>query len=179
MTYTPVALRYARALFEYAREQHRLDAVLADLQELGRRLLDSPEVERLTRPLGLTPTERALAWRHILEGRADPLTLRFILFLIDKGRIAALHAIIDAFEHMVCESRGIEPIEIIAAQPLDEARTQQIADRFARRLGRRIQPTVSVNPALLGGFQVRVRDTIYDYSLTHQLDNLHRAMLTA
>ena len=179
MPHSPAARRYARALFELSQEQGRLDAVQADLAEIRRHADAGGALAPLLDPHALTAERRSAAWRALLQDRADPLTLRFVLFLVYKGRGGLLGDVIRDFDEFCHEARGIQPVEIISARPLPEDQVRRIAERMAARLDKTLAPTVRVDASLLGGFQVRVRDTIYDFSLNHQLDNLHRTMLTA
>ncbi|HMP75817.1 MAG TPA: ATP synthase F1 subunit delta [Kiritimatiellia bacterium] len=179
MPHSPAARRYARALFELSQEQGRLDAVQADLAEIRKHTDAGGALAPLLDPRALAAERRVSAWRELLQNRADPLTLRFVLFLVHKGRGTLLASIIRDFEEYCHEARGIQPVEIISARPLPEDQIRRITERMAARLNKTLQPTVRVDNALLGGFQVRVRDTIYDFSLNHQLDNLHRTMLNA
>lgn len=179
MTRSPVALRYARAIFELAREQGRLDAVQADfaaLTELGR---DRETFLRVVSPYTLTAENRAKLWKAVLGDHSDPLTLRFLLFLVSKGRGMILGDVIHAFNDLCCEAQGIVPIEIVSAQKLSDEQLNAIVARFEQQLQKKLRATSQVNPSLLGGFQVRVRDTIYDYSVNNQLDRLQRSMTTA
>ncbi len=178
MTRSPVARRYARALFELAQEQGQLDVVQADLAEIARHA-GSPALAPLLHPHGLTSEIRVRAWRELLHNRAHALTLRFVLFLADKGRAGLLVDVIRAFEDLCYEARGIQPVEIVSARALPDEQVRGIIDRMSVRLNRTLHASTRVDPSLLGGFQVRVRDTIYDFSVNHQLDKLHRSLLTA
>jgi F-type H+-transporting ATPase subunit delta len=68
---------------------------------------------------------------------------------------------------------------VLAAQPLTEEQMRALSERFAQRLGRKIKATQKRDPSLLGGFLVRVGDVVYDYSVSHQLEQLHHKMVTA
>lgn len=179
MSRSPVALRYARALFELALEQGRLDAVQADFEAIAALRKDRATFERIINPYTLPQENRAAFWKELLGGHADALTLRFILFLISKGRGIILADIIRAFNELCYEARGIQPVEIVSARPLPAEQLEAITARFEARLKKKLHATPRVDPSLLGGFQVRVRDTIYDFSVNHQLNQLQRSMTTA
>lgn len=177
MTRSPLTRRYARALFELAREQNRLPAVEADIQALAALARDRDTFNRLLDPRAAR--HRAKVWDALLADKVDPLTLRFVHFVLDKGRGALLGGMAEDFIDVCCEERGIQRVEIVSAAPLAEAQVSAILERLKTRIRSTLHPTVRVEPALIGGFQVRVRDTIYDFSLNHQLERLHRSLLTA
>jgi F-type H+-transporting ATPase subunit delta len=179
MARSPAARRYARALFELAQEQGRLDVVQADLKELARLGEKKADYSALLDRFEWSATDRKKVWSTLIEGRADPLTLRFVHFLVDKQRGTILGDIIRAFEVLYNEVKGIATLEVLAARPLAESQMRALSDRFAAKLGRTIKATQSTDSSLLGGFQVRAGDVVYDYSVSHQLEQLHRKMITA
>lgn len=179
MAHSPASRRYARALFELAQEQGRLDKVHADLAELRALLQREPEAAELLERQELSTLQRKNLWSELLQGRAEPLTQRFLHFLMEKRRGALLAQIIQAFEHLFHENEGITTMEVVAARPLTEEQLQALSARFASKLGRKIKATQKTEAALLGGFQVRVGDVVHDYSVSNQLEQLHRKMVTA
>lgn len=179
MARSPAARRYARALFDLAVEQGRTDAVAADLAALARLAERRADFDALVGPYTVTQDQRRALWRAILEGKADPLTLRFVLFLVHKNRTPLLPRIIRDYHALHLAARGIVAIDIVSARPLPDAQRQVIVARMEARLGRKVEAALSVDPALLGGFQVRAGDTVYDYSVNHQLEQLHRRLVTA
>ena len=179
MTRSPTARRYARALFDLAQEQGRLDAVQADLAEIARLAGHRETYERLLQPYELSARDRKAIWDGILGGRADPLTHRFVHFLVDKRRGPLLGPIILEFQRLYLDTKGITAVEVRTARPLTEEQLQALANRLAARLDTKIKATQKADPALLGGFQVWVGDVVYDYSIHHQLELLHQKFVTA
>ncbi len=86
MPQSPASRRYARALFELAQEQGRLDKVQADLAELVPLVEHKADYAALLEQHELSTGQRKDLWTAVLQGRADPLTLRFLHFLVEKRR---------------------------------------------------------------------------------------------
>lgn len=179
MPRSPAARRYARALFELAQEQGRQDAVAADLTALGRLAEQREDYAILTGPYAIDPEQRRSAWRAMLEGRADPLTLRFVLFLVHKNRASLLGQIIRDYHELHLAARGIVAIEIASARPLPDDQRRSVIAHIEARLGKKVEATLTTDASLLGGFQVRAGDEVYDYSVNHQLEQLHRRLVSA
>jgi F0F1-type ATP synthase delta subunit len=69
---------------------------------------------------------------------------------------------------------------LVATTPRpDEALQAEIGNALARRLGRTVIPTFTVDPELLGGMVVRVGDEILDGSVRSSAARLRRAMMAA
>jgi F-type H+-transporting ATPase subunit delta len=179
MAQARAARRYARALFDLAVDRGELDGVREDLAGLRGLLAASPELVAFLADYLLPAERRQSTIRALFEGRAHPLLARFLLFLEDRKRMAVLPDLFDAFEQMYDERKGIARVTVVSARPLTAAQRAEIEARLQRKLGREIQMRETVNPALLGGLQIRVGDLVYDYSVETQLQRLHRRLLTA
>ncbi|HEY8241497.1 MAG TPA: ATP synthase F1 subunit delta [Kiritimatiellia bacterium] len=178
MANTQVGKRYAKALFQLAQEQGRLDAIHTDLGELAKLLETSVEFKALTRPYAISVTHRKELYASALEGRVDPLILRFLQFIVEKGRAQHLAAMIDSFNQQFNAARNILAVRIVSAHPLEQRQVDEISVRLQARFHKEIKATAEVDPSLLGGFQVRVGDMVYDYSINHQLNQFHRMLIT-
>lgn len=175
MTPSPLIRRYARALFECAREQSSLDAVERDAQALKQCLVRNEIYHLLLDPR--LARNRLVLWDMILGHQADPLFKRFIFFLCKKGRVALVREILAEFIVLCNEARGILPVEVESALPLTNSQLDAIAKKLSERLGKRIRPHPRINRDLVGGFRIRVRDTVYDASVKQQLKRFHRNVL--
>jgi len=68
------------------------------------------------------------------------------------------------------------PVGFTSAVELDETMRATLIDTIAKRTGKTVLPTFSVDAALKGGITIRIADTMIDASLRHQLDILYREL---
>lgn len=165
----PAARRYARALYALAAQEQAADAVQADVAMLGRTLDASPELQRFSGDY-LTPRgarERVLT--ALFAARVHALTWRFLRFLEAKQRLGLLDGIVRAYAADDESRRGVLRGAVTSAVALDAPRVTAIAARASVQTGRTVVLSARVDEALLGGFSVRVGDTVYDYSLAARL----------
>ena len=173
------AKRYARALYALAREEERLEAVREDFANLHRLLEECDDFAAFVENPLIPREKRTAIFRELAGDRADPLTLRFLAFLDSKDRLGELGRIGAIFSRLYQDEFNILQIEITAAFPLDEGQLLRICERFAEKFDKTIHHTTAIDPALMGGFKVRVGDTIYDNSIHTQLETLRRQLLSA
>lgn len=173
------ARRYAKALFRLALEENRLDAVASDLADLLRLAESSADFGRLLRSPVIPDDRRAALLRELLSGRADKLTLRFVLFMVERGRIDQLADVATLFEDLSNEHAGILKARVASAAPLSRRQEEALRERLARRFGKRVLTESEVRPELLGGFRVRIGDTLHDFSLQSQLELLRKQWINA
>ena len=87
-----VARTYARALFQAAKEQGRIDEVRDELGDLVETIGDVPELQAMIRNPELDPPEKAEALAAILKD-ADELLRNFVRLVAVKGRAPILEEI--------------------------------------------------------------------------------------
>ena len=80
---------YARALFDAALDEGRLEQVSADLAQLAAAVAEVPELHELLRNPQLDPRAKAAALDDLLSG-GEGLVRNFVLLLADKGRAGSL-----------------------------------------------------------------------------------------
>src|SRR5918999_2165867 len=80
---------YARALFQAARDEGRLDDVAADFGALAQALEDVPQLRALLRNPQIDPSEKA-GLLDDLTGGGDELVRNFVRLVSEKGRSGEL-----------------------------------------------------------------------------------------
>lgn len=181
MAQSKAARRYAKAFFDLAVETGAVDEVRTDLVELSQCLAGSPELVRFLGNFSVAPDLRIQILGDLLEkrGHAHNLLTRFVLFLEEKKRMPLLQEIIAEFESFYDRHVGILRVDVTSAIPLTAAQQTALKERLGTKFGKRIEASYGENPTLLGGFQVKVGDTVYDSSLETQLRSLNRKLATA
>jgi F-type H+-transporting ATPase subunit delta len=180
MTGRAAANRYARALFDVARSEK------ADFDRLEQELSDfvdvvsghPPLMRALTNPAVPTPKKRAIVEQ--LAQRADgmsPLIARTLRLLAERDRLALLPDIRAAFERRLMDYRQVVRAEVITAIELPPDRFAALHERLQRATGRQVQLQARVDPSIIGGALTRIGSTVYDGSVTTQLERLKRTLV--
>jgi F-type H+-transporting ATPase subunit delta len=69
--------------------------------------------------------------------------------------------------------------EVTTAVPLSQDRAAQLEKRLAEMTGRRVTMTAKVDPSLIGGVVTRIGSTVYDGSVTTQLQKVKERLVAA
>jgi len=171
-----VAKRYARALIAAAGEGGKVDEVADELRRTAAWLAD-PE---LAHALG-SPMLGAKARGELLDQVVSSLSLSglvrdFLAVLGEKGRMGEFAGIQRAYEAMADEAAGRVRATVRSAQPIADAGLAELAGVLEKIAGRKVVPTVEIDPALIGGLTVEMQGTVYDGSVRTQLERLARTM---
>lgn len=170
--------RYAKALFQLAKEGGELDAVRAQVADFAGLLEESDEL----RGVLLQPLHPATQRRAVLDAVADKLDtgrlLRsFLGLLVDNRRLVDFEAIRAELERLAAEDAGVRKAQVRTASPLDEDARARLRAALSRRVGAELELEVEEDPSLIGGVVAQVGDLVFDGSLKSQLERL-RANLT-
>jgi ATP synthase, F1 delta subunit len=174
-----VARRYAEAFFSIASEANKIDDYQAELGKIVQSIKETEGLEEyFAHPLIPAKEKKDLASKIFTEA-VSPLTLNFLLLIIDKKRETYLELILQEYEDMADESRNIKKAELISAMPVSEQDVQTLADNLSRSTGKTIKLDLTVDPSMIGGLKIRIGDKIIDASVAKKLEMLKKNLKTA
>ena len=169
--------RYAAALYSHAGDMNALDAVVAEMDTLGRTIDASADLRRLLgSPLVDINTAQKAA-RTVLQTQGfGKIVQDFVGVVASNRRLSALRSIIVAFAALVAEKRGVVVAEVDSAHPLTDVQEQQLRARLIEAGYSNVNIVKRVDPSLLGGLVVKIGARLYDTSLKSRLQRLQYAM---
>jgi F-type H+-transporting ATPase subunit delta len=169
---------YARALFDAALEEKRLEPVREQLAQVVAAQEDVPELRELLRNPQLDARARGAALDDLLSG-GDEILRNFLLVLVDKGRTGQLEEIAREFERLVAEHEGVVHAELTTAIELSDEEARDLLRRIEDSTGRKVEATRKVDPDLIGGIVLQVGSHRLDASIRGRLNRLRRELATA
>jgi F-type H+-transporting ATPase subunit delta len=165
---------YARALFQVALQQGKLDELREQLAQFADALDQNRELAVFFFSPYFSTKEKQDALVRMLDG-ADPLFVNFLNVLIENHRMPVIFRIREEYEHLWEEENRLLPVEITSAIALDPATTQRLGEKIGERAGgRKITLAARVDPDILGGIIIRVGNSILDASIRNRLEQLRR-----
>ncbi|MCS3629053.1 F-type H+-transporting ATPase subunit delta [Salinibacter ruber] len=173
MSQRTVTRRYAAALYEEANANGVLEAVDEDVRMLLESLDSNRPLVRVFESPVIPQDKKDSIVRELLGDRVEDLTVRFLRLLIRKDRETMTEAILDQYQTLRDEQRGIVDAEVTVARPLaDETRTALVGV-LEEKTGKEIRLHLHEDADLIGGLVVRIGDRVFDASVRSQLGALH------
>ncbi len=175
MTVNAYARRYSQAIFRMALEQKDLNRWQSDLRKVATLMKDSA-LSSLISNSRTTGAEKSKTLSQRL-GDVNPLTIKLVLLLAAKGKLAVIDDIAEEYQALVDNYRGIEGTEIAeitTAIPLDDDYRLKIAQRITEIIGKPVLLKPKVDPAIIGGIIIRVGDKLIDGSIRSKLVALRK-----
>jgi F-type H+-transporting ATPase subunit delta len=173
-----IAQVYARALFEVANEQGKLDVVREQLGQFADALNDNGDLRVFFFSPYFSTEEKKDGLGRALDG-ADPVIVNFLETLLERHRMPVIFRIRDAYERLWDQENQLLPVEVTSAVDLDDATVTSIGERIGEQTGQRVELTSKVDPSILGGIVLRVGNSILDASIKHRLDQLRKHVAQA
>jgi len=174
-----VAERYARALYEIAKSLHRDDVIQVELQNLSKALTQDPSLGKLFDNPELTTAEKRKFLQKLYQERREDYyetLLDFFTVLFEKNRFGLIHEISLEFLRISDEDKGQGVAEIRSAVPLNAAQESKIVGRLEQIAGYKIMVKKEVDPSLVGGVVVKIKNKIIDGSVQFKINSLKKEL---
>lgn len=173
-----VARPYAEALFRVAqagKESFSLAAwsdLVAELAQIGAH----PEVQAFARNPKTSASDVSAAITALVKSLLTPEAKNFLAMLVDNGRISLLPEIGAQFQALKNATEGAADAEITSAFELNAAQVAELVATLEKKFSRKLNPVVTVDPALIGGVRVVVGDEVLDTSVRAKLAQMRVAL---
>ena len=179
MTSRAAAMRYARALFDVVLAEGDIERAEVELQSFADLVAGS---EALTTVFGnpAIPAARKHGVVSALLQRSGvppgPVS-KLILLLADRDRLTLLSEVARGYRERVMEHHKIVRGDVTTAAPLAPEALKRIEEGLAASTGRRVMLDTRVDPSIIGGAITRIGSTVYDGSVTTQLQKIKQALV--
>jgi F-type H+-transporting ATPase subunit delta len=149
-------------------ELHAMEALLQESIQL-RRVMVNPSI----------PGDRK---RAVLDAVAQRLSMtrqvrNFIAVVTDHRRLPLLAEILKELEQELNDRMGIADAEVISARELGESERKLLEGEVAKLTGKHVRARYRQDSSLLGGALVKVGSTIYDGSVSEQLERIREQLV--
>ena len=173
---TAAARRYARAVFELASGEGRVDDWRTQLVAL-RNLMTQPRVESVLRNPTI-PTEQRMGLIATDEG-LDPQVVNLGRLLVESGRVQEIAGVAEEFDTLADEAAGRVRAVVTTAVELPDDERDQVARELSSRLGKEVALRTEVDPRVLGGLKLQYGDRLFDATVATRLQQLRRRLIEA
>ena len=171
---TAAAKRYARAVFELATEEGKVEDWTLRLAAV-RDLLSDPSVAAvLTNPT--IPVDRRMELISSAPHELDPEATNLARLLIESNRVKQIAGVAEEFEVLADAAAGRVRATVTTAVELDQAERDKVAHQLSERLGKEVRMTVVVDKGILGGLKLQYGDHLIDASVATKLQQLRRRL---
>jgi F-type H+-transporting ATPase subunit delta len=154
--------------------------VLADtLVALGEVLEGEGPLKAILEDPAISKKRRIALLASVLPRSASPGLRRifgnFAEMAIKGGKIDMIPHLAQALRDLVDADERVVRLEVEAVNPPTPGRVRELADAWGSGLaGFRVETTVIINPALIGGYRLRSGSVRFDHSIAGRVERLRR-----
>lgn len=178
MTESKISSRYASSFLGIAIEKKILERAESDMKLISGAFSSRELKLAIDSPI-IKPEIKKNILSEIFSGKVDAETIKFINFVISKGRESLLPSIADTFLKLMDEHVGVVRASVTSAFEFSEEQKAELSERFETMLGKKVYFKYEINAELIGGFIVKINDTIFDASVFNQLSRLRNHFVKA
>ncbi len=172
MKNSKTANRYAKALLELSLEKGNLDAVYGNMQVLSETINESADLRSLIKNPVIKEEEKKNIFTALFANQFDVDSMNFINLIAKNKRTDLLSEISEQFIAQYKVNKNIVSAEVVSASKLDEEQLKNVL-ALLKHDGK-VEIVETINPALIGGFIVKVGDKQIDASVATKFKNLRK-----
>jgi len=172
MIISRVAYRYAEAIYDSIPKSVRVEILLSDFANLRSSIYSSRDLHNFFLSPVIASQKKLGIIKELFTGRINDFSLSVINFLIEKNRESVILEIIDGVIEIDRKRRGIVTAYISSFIPLFDDQQTKLTAALESITKKTIQSEYMPDVSLFGGIVVRVGDTVYDGSVSRQLQLL-------
>ncbi len=172
--YETAARPYAKAIFELARDEDKLEAWHQSLT-LAASIAADTDMRALLEQSDHLPRELGEFFLSVLDGAGvekDGDFTNAIRLLAENSRLPALPAIAAEYSALKQEAEGKIEVQITSAQELSGDQLDKIASSMAKRLGKEVTLTTAIDESLIAGAVITAGDLVIDGSASGRMQKL-------
>ena len=173
-----VATVYAKAFLAAAESAGKAAELLDEFSSLLTDVLDRfPRWGEVLSSGLLSPEEKIATLDRALSAKASPLLMNFLWVLARHSRLDCLRPAYAIARELHEKSQGRVNIQVHTATPLSSELAAHLTKALRGLVGSEPRLIPFTDPDLIGGVVLRIGDTVYDGSVSSQLEGMRTAMI--
>jgi F-type H+-transporting ATPase subunit delta len=168
-----VSLRYAKAVFLFAKEKKTLQKTGEDFASLVELIDSSDDLERVfSSPLVYTESQFAIANKILEKTNLCPAVQGLVKTLANHRRMDIVIDIYDSFAQLVAIENNEVSVTITSAEELEEAKQSSIVSALENKLSNSVNVSFAIDKSILGGLVIETGSLMLDDSIKSKLERL-------
>ena len=178
MTSRAAGIRYARALFDVAQQEADIDQAGRDLAGFAALVAGHELLPRILSNPAIPAARKRAVVKQLLAraGSVSPIVEKLLTLLADRDRLVLLPDISAAYQDRLMAHAKVIRAEVVTAVALPEDRVAALQQGLAQATGRQVQIESRIDPSIIGGAITRIGSTVYDGSVSRQLEKMKDAL---
>ena len=166
---------YAIAAFKQASEEGKLSE-WGEMLELLARVTSDATMRGLIANPNVNNEQLAKLIIDVCGERLSATCRNLVRLLAENERLDVVEDIAAEYAQERARAEGLSHIDVTSAFELSDEQQKAIGESMSKRLGTRVDMSVKVDDALIGGVIIRAGDLVIDASLRGRLEQLGQTL---
>lgn len=168
MDESKITTRYAKAIFELAKDKKILDKIKSDFDLIKQVIAIKEFKQVLISPIVPTSQKKSVLL-EIFKNKIQEYSLDFLLIVVENKREPFLEMMINDFNELYKKALGITEVDLTTAIEIDSNIKQEFINFLNKNLKTKIDLHHKVDSSILGGFILRIENKLLDLSVSSRL----------
>ncbi len=175
MSSTRAAIRYAKAILDLASSKNSQDAVANDMKVIATTIDSNLELSTFIQNPTISVEVKEKALLEVFAN-SNAVTNGLFHLLFENKRFEILGAIATEYNNLFDESNGVQVAKLTTAIAMDADLEAKVLAKIATFSDKKITIENTIDPAIIGGFILRIGDKQYNASVANRLQVLKREL---
>lgn len=171
-----VSSRYGLALYSLALEEKKIDSWQEEVKTLKSIFEENTDFVMILGSSFISLEERIEILEKTLVG-VDKNIVALIDVVMENNRIDLIFDIFDSFNSYCNQYRGVSEGLIYSTLRLEQSVIDQIEEKISKIEQTKVELKNVVDPTLIGGVKIVIKDHIYDGSIKHNIEMMKKDLL--
>ena len=164
---------YGEALFELAVEEDRLDSLAEEIRSLQQILSENKDLDKLMNHPKIVKEEKIATLENIFKGRMKDELVGLLRMLVEKDHYNETTAVLEYFIEQAKEYKHIGTAYVTTVMTLGEIQKANLVEKLLATTDYvEFEMHYEVDPSLIGGMVIRIKDRVVDSSIKSKLATL-------
>lgn len=169
------AIRYAKAILDVAHDKGVATEVNNDMLSIAATIGENAELTAFIQSPTTSIDVKQSALLEVFSG-INSETRNLFRLLFENKRFEILDAIATEYNRLFEEMNGVETATVTTAIPMDKEMEAKVLTKILTFSNKKVVIENIVDPAIIGGFILRIGDQQYNASIANKLQDLKREL---
>lgn len=171
---TTVARPYARAAFEFAVDNNKIDA-WSEMLFFTTEVVNNPTMVKILTS-DKTAKDLAELFLNVCGDQLDESGQNLIKIMAENGRLRVLPRVAQLFAALEDEYKKQVDVKVVSAYALSKKQNDELCQSLEKRLARKVNLYCSIDKTLIAGMVITAGDLVIDSSAKGQLVRLSNTL---
>ena len=176
--------RYTKSFYQDSIEKKEEQNIYQDMHCLNNTIENSIDLQKIFKHQIINKKEGKEIIVQIFKKECSKRVIEYVEFLFYKKRLNLLQRIAIEYINIFQEDKGIVRVEITTSQELIEQQKKELQEQIKKKINKKnkkkkniILIKEKIDTSIIGGVKIRIKNTIYDYSIKQQLKEIEKELM--